>query len=775
MVQAFADEARAEELPPVLVPVEPLLPPEGSAAPNADPQRPEAGPSPAAPDPAARRDPSSETPPAQSRVVAGETELGVVDVVDALPSLMNVAGSAHRIDEAQLEAFEYDDAHQVLKQVPGVYMRGEDGYGLRPNIGIRGGNSDRSKKLTLTEDGILFGPAPYSAPAAYYFPVMTRITAVDVIKGPAAIRYGPNTVGGALNLTTRRIPERAEGEVDAAFGENFYTKLHAHYGISKKNWGVLAEGVWVRTDGFKELDGGGHTGFDKREFMLKLRGNTDPGPLGYHEFEAKLGYSTEISRETYLGLSEEDFQENALRRYRASALDRMKWHRTQVQLTHSAVLSDQVEVTTTAYRHDFFRIWRKLNGLRERATDYNLYDSLLNNNLTAVNVLTGRIDTLDEFDIRIGPNEREFVSQGVQTVAELTFDTGPVRHFAELGARYHFDSIRRDHTESLFGMEGGELVSTDDAVIELTQNQGKTRAVALYAANDIVWQDLTLSPGVRVELIHTEFIDELADARATNFQTAILPGLAAMYQATPEVSVLAGVHEGFSPAPPSSQMLELSANPEDALALEPESSVNYEVGARFVLNDTHAEAIGFFNDYSNLTTVCSFSSGCGDANIDSVQSGRRVQVWGVEALASHTFSWDQFQFPVRATYTLTRSEFLDSFLSENPQFGDVEAGQSLPYVPEHQASATAGVARGPLSADLSLSYTSESSEQAAAEQFTDEHWLLDVAVRYQLLDYLKLYATATNVFNTHYIASRRPFGARPGPPRLVNVGAKLSF
>ena len=90
-------------------------------------------------------------------------------------------------------------------------MRGEDGFGLRPNIGIRGANPDRSKKVTLMEDGILFGPAPYSAPAAYYFPLITRMELVRVIKGPGAISFGPQTVGGAIDLVTRGIPRRRGG------------------------------------------------------------------------------------------------------------------------------------------------------------------------------------------------------------------------------------------------------------------------------------------------------------------------------------------------------------------------------------------------------------------------------------------------------------------------------------------------------------------------------------------------------------------------------------
>ncbi|MDB4995815.1 MAG: outer rane iron(III) dicitrate receptor, partial [Myxococcaceae bacterium] len=75
------------------------------------------------------------------------------EVTVAGTKLGQTAGSAHVIRSDKLERYEYDDPNAVLAQVPGVYSRGEDGIGLRPNIGIRGVNPDRSKKLTLLEDG----------------------------------------------------------------------------------------------------------------------------------------------------------------------------------------------------------------------------------------------------------------------------------------------------------------------------------------------------------------------------------------------------------------------------------------------------------------------------------------------------------------------------------------------------------------------------------------------------------------------------------------------
>src|SRR5688572_16338600 len=141
------------------------------------------------------------------------------EVMVAGTRVTRLPGSAHVVNQKQLERQERDDAQAILQQVPGVYVRQEDGIGLRPNIGIRGANPDRSKKLTLMEDGILFGPAPYSAPAAYYFPLMTRMTDVRVMKGPSALAYGPHTVGGAIDFVSRPIPEQASGAIDVAVGE----------------------------------------------------------------------------------------------------------------------------------------------------------------------------------------------------------------------------------------------------------------------------------------------------------------------------------------------------------------------------------------------------------------------------------------------------------------------------------------------------------------------------------------------------------------------------
>ncbi|MEO0367036.1 MAG: TonB-dependent receptor plug domain-containing protein, partial [Pseudomonadota bacterium] len=190
-----------------------------------------------------------------------------------------VTGSAHRIDEVTLEQFQYTDVNRTLNLVPGVYAREEDGVGLRPNIGLRGGSSDRSQKVVLMEDGVLLGPAPYSAPAAYFFPLTRRMVGIEVFKGPASIEFGPQTIGGAINLVSAPIPDATTGSVEVSGGSDGYRHLHARAGTQGETYGVLAEFMHFGSDGFKQLDGGGDTGFDKNEFIFKVARELGPGKL----------------------------------------------------------------------------------------------------------------------------------------------------------------------------------------------------------------------------------------------------------------------------------------------------------------------------------------------------------------------------------------------------------------------------------------------------------------------------------------------------------------
>jgi Fe(3+) dicitrate transport protein len=78
----------------------------------------------------------------------------VVVGAGGLSALQNTTGSVSYITEKELETFGYSDVNKTLKVVPGVNLQEEDGFGLRPNIGLRGTGVERSSKITVMEDGI---------------------------------------------------------------------------------------------------------------------------------------------------------------------------------------------------------------------------------------------------------------------------------------------------------------------------------------------------------------------------------------------------------------------------------------------------------------------------------------------------------------------------------------------------------------------------------------------------------------------------------------------
>jgi Fe(3+) dicitrate transport protein len=421
-----------------------------------------------------------------------------------------IAGAAHFVGAAELAALPnlFDDVHVALRTVPGVYVTDEEGYGLRPNIGLRGTGSDRSAKITLMEDGVLIAPAPYAAPAAYYFPVVGRMEAIEIRKGSSQIQYGPQTIGGAVNLVSSPIPETFSWEADLEGGSDATGKARIRVGDSHAHVGWLVETYQARTDGFKRLDTGGDTGFEIQDYLAKGRVRTSPDAAVYQELELKLHRYDEISRETYLGLTEGDFAADPLRRYAGSQRDRMDAEQTQVQLRHFLRPAASVDVTTVAYRNEFRRNWYKLDsvlgeGIADVLADPQAFPQ-------AMAILAGGDSPLGALEVRA--NNRAYYATGIQTILGMRLGGDALTHEAEIGLRYHEDEEDRFQHDDAYAMRSGILELSDAGAPGSQANRvSGAKAWALFVQDAIGIGRWTVTPGVRLESIDFTRTDYAAD------------------------------------------------------------------------------------------------------------------------------------------------------------------------------------------------------------------------------------------------------------------------
>lgn len=684
-------------------------------------------------------------------------------------AVRKLPGSATYIDAEQIAEFDDTDITDLLQRSPGIYVRHEDGYGLRPNLGIRGAAAERSQKITIMEDGIPIAPAPYSAPAAYYLPNITRMNAVEVIKGPSSIRYGPHTVGGAINLVTAPVPRSREGLLEASVGNDRYRKYRATFGETFGRAGVAVDLLRFGADGFKELDGGGDTGFTRNDANLRFdwrSGDTAGLP---QQLQLKVGWADEVSDETYLGLTDGDFSVNPDRRYRASALDRFDSEHAQLHLLHSVDLNDRLSLFTSAYVNRFERAWNKFDGIiggppvsvvLERPEIFTTEIALLRGEIDSAAAGGALLDVTD--------NDRSYGSQGIEFSASYERQAGRWLHSLAAGLRYHHDYVERDHLPRAYEMVGGELVFDGVARPRKDLSEGRTDALAFYLADEISLERWTLTTGIRVENIQREFDDYLDDSFASNDETVVLPGLGLHWQWTDELGLIAGIYRGFSPAAPAA-----------GGSADSEESTNVEYGFRYAADGLDLELIGFFSDYSNLIGRCRVSDAVCEPG-EEFGAGE-VEIAGAEFAGSYVYetagSWS---LPVSLVYTWTESAFQDSFLSEFPQWGSVSRGDELPYLPEHSARLQFGIENDWLSFSAAIKHVSEMREvagsgEAAPDERTPAYTLVDLSASWRPADAWEFFAVIENVADEREIVARRPIGARPTAPRMLRVGAQYRF
>ncbi len=733
----------------------------------------------AAPEPDEERDQVSEergTSPADDVIV----------ITGSVEEASRVGGSAHFLSEEALEEFNYADINRILREIPGVNIQEEDGYGLRPNIGLRGTGVDRSSRIALIEDGVPIAPAPYASPSAYYFPRAGRMAGFEVTKGPGSIVYGPLTTGGAIHMFSTPIPEDFSAYADLMGGENGRFQAHANVGLTEEiapgmDAGFLLETFHDQSDGFKEL-AAGETGFDIDDYVGRFRVSFDDLFGAAQSFALKFQTSEEVSNETYLGLTQSDFDADPFMRYVGSQLDEMNNEHGLAQFTHTIDLSDSLRVLTTAYRTEFQRNWFKLDKVVDSVEGTTSISSILADPGTyasAMEILRGADGFTSADDaLLVKANNRSYYAQGVQTTVQYGFDGFGAWHELEASLRYHEDEMDRFQWVDRFRMDNGAMVRTTAGVPGTDSNRiDSAEAWAGFIRDEISVGAWTVTPGIRfesIDLMRENFGKSDPNrtgaslVTTTNSVNVVIPGISATYDLNDRFMLLAGVHRGFTPPGPGS-------------TTDPEDSTNWEAGFRWFGDVGTAAVIGFYSDYDNLLGTCTASTG-GNCTIGDQFDGGEVEVLGVEASYDAEFEtpWDGVTVLFGVNYTWTQTEFQNNFESSFDPWGTVMAGDELPYIPEHQFTASGGLQSDVWRASLMANYVSETRSAAGqgsipASERIDHRWVVDAAAGYRLTLGTELYARVDNVFDEDYLAARRPAGLRPGQPRTVMVGLRISF
>jgi Fe(3+) dicitrate transport protein len=712
-------------------------------------------------------------------VVERETMTGGSQFVHDVP------GSAHYIGPQQLDKFSYNDVNRVLRNIPGLNIQEEEGFGLRPNIGMRGTGVERTSKITIMEDGILAAPAPYVAPAAYYFPTVGRMQGVEVRKGSSQIKYGPYTTGGAINFISTPVPQTFSARVNLTGGNYGRRVALASVGQSFDYGGFLLETFQNSAAGFKKLDNGGPTGFDSKDYLMKVRVNTPAHARIYQSLTFKVAQSTGDSEETYLGLTQRDFEKTPYRRYAASQMDFIKTSHEQYSVKYNIIPARFMDVSVIAYRNNFSRNWYKLDGVKfadgsEPAPKFIPIASVLDNPAQYANemaILTGTSSpNADALSLR--NNNRGYYAKGIQSIIGLTFSQEKIKHDVELGFRYHLDQEDRFQWEDRYSMDNGVMKLTQRGTPGSQDNRiGDAKAIATYVQYTMRYNKLLVMPGIRyenMELARTNYGKTDpgrtgADVkRNANNVDLFIPGIGVEYDFTPNVHSFLGVHRGFSP-PGSSE------------GTRPENSVNYEVGSRFVRKNTNVQVLFFFNDYENLLGSDLAAAGGGGTG-DQFNAGK-TRVYGAEVEMSYYWipaGLSQFGVPVTLAYTFNDGEFGKSFHAINEDWGTVEKGDRLPYLSNHQLTVNAGLDHKAFNVNLSTRYVgamrTSPGRGAIPDEFRiDGNVVLDFSVNAKVNHYITGFFSINNLTNEAYVVARRPAGLRPGMPRSLLLGIKVNM
>ena len=146
------------------------------------------------------------------------------------------------IDSLQIALSKATQIDQLINKVPGVFMA--DLGNEQHEMSIRQPITTKSLFLYL-EDGLPIRTSGLYNHNALLEMNLAATSRIEVLKGPASAQYGPEAVGGAVNLISVAPPENLLGKITAEADNNGYKKTALQIGDTFGKFGMNLSGYYA--------------------------------------------------------------------------------------------------------------------------------------------------------------------------------------------------------------------------------------------------------------------------------------------------------------------------------------------------------------------------------------------------------------------------------------------------------------------------------------------------------------------------------------------------
>jgi Fe(3+) dicitrate transport protein len=656
--------------------------------------------------------------------VVGQAE----DAAALIPGAVTVV-TAEEIDQLQPRSTE-----DVLRRVPGIHVKSEEESAVVTNIGVRGLTAGDYKTLVL-EDGVPIQPGIFVGNSRYYNPRIQRMEGVEVLRGAASLRYGPNTIGGVINFLTRTPEDGAV--VSARVGSWNSWETTVELGASPRSGDARFGLVATRA----ESDG----------FMDKGHGMTDAMvkagmAIGDDQFVGvKFAYYRSTANISYRGIFPDAFAARA--RFNPAPDDFFLSGRSSFDLNHRWDITADARLETLAYVSETFRdYWRFATPSGAAATTTNADGFRVWN-----------------YNNNINGNNRAFSRVGIDSRLNLIHTAFGLEGEAEFGLRL----MQEEMDDVTVAAVRGRPRTPDAGRGGITQDRlDSAGSLALFAQNRFdISNRLSITAGVRVESYEQERKDRRSSAAAERYSnTEVMPGLGATYTVNDALQVFGSVYRAFAP-PLVGSVLGAADVPTDA-----EKSLNVEFGLRGSNGPLSYSATVFQMDFSNQVDP-------GVSGIRAPHQGSAMHR-GLEAGLGYDLGHG-FRFDGNVSW-IPEADYRE----DRP--GQALKGNRLAYSPERLANLSLGYETGALRAALLFNYVSEQfgdgMNRRALTTGSTGTWgglipsysTVDLTTSYAINDRLSLSGAVKNLADRHYIAGLRQ-GIYVGAERSYEVGVRYQF